>query len=396
MSPIVHVVDATSVIPQSINWLWPGWLAKGKLHLLAGAAGTGKTTIAINWAAVITSGRTFPDDHQASAGGRVLIWSGEDDYQDSIVPRFLANGGDNQYLHLVGGVSSEPGGNTRPFDPARDLADLIAAVSNQRFDLLIIDPIISMVSGDSHKNAEVRRSLQPLVDFATRTGMAVLGISHFSKGSAGRDPVERVTGSLAFGALPRLVMGTVKPTEAGAKRRLVRAKSNIGPDGDGFEFEVVQTCAVAATGLEGQAIRWGAALHGAAKELFEDVQNENADFEQPARSEARSWLKSILGTGPVEVSTLERMAAAKGLAWRTVRRAKDDLSVEALKRGSTWLWIMPIGDGEIDDQAADVGQVGQGGQVGQVGQPAHLQKLNGSRNADPREAEPDWDPWDRN
>jgi len=63
--------------------------------------------------------------------------------------------------------------------------------------------IVSAVAGDSHKNSEIRRALQPLVDLGERTGCAILGISHFSKGTAGRDPVERVTGSIGLrGARP--------------------------------------------------------------------------------------------------------------------------------------------------------------------------------------------------
>jgi RecA-family ATPase len=101
--------------------------------------------------------------------------------------------------------------------------------------LLIVDPIVSAVMGDSHKNGEVRRGLQPLVDLAARHACALIGITHYSKGTTGRDPLERVTGSLAFGAVARVVMGTAKPTGPGEPRRLVRAKSNLEPYGGGLE-----------------------------------------------------------------------------------------------------------------------------------------------------------------
>ena len=97
--------------------------------------------------------------------------------------------------------------------------------------LLIVDPIVSAITGDSHKNAEVRRGLQPLADLAASTRCALLGITHFSKGTAGRDPVERLTGSLAFGALARVVLVAAKHQEEGEDGRTVRlflrAKSNI-------------------------------------------------------------------------------------------------------------------------------------------------------------------------
>src|SRR4029077_12137268 len=127
------------------------------------------------------------------------------------------------------------------------------------------------VTGDSHKNAEVRRGLQPLVDFAAETGCVVLGVTHFTKGTTGRAPTERVTGSLAFGALARVVMATAKPAEAGGKRRLVRAKSNIGPDGGGYEYDLIQEPLVGLN-FGAQRVAWGAPLDGTARQLLNEVE----------------------------------------------------------------------------------------------------------------------------
>jgi AAA domain len=104
--------------------------------------------------------------------------------------------------------------------------------------LLIVDPIVSAVTGDSHKGAEVRRALQPVVALAQCLGCAVLGITHFSTNTAGCDPTERITGSIAFAALARLVLVAAKvkvdEDDAQPRRVLVSAKSNIGPDDGGF------------------------------------------------------------------------------------------------------------------------------------------------------------------
>lgn len=88
----------------------------------------------------------------------------------------------------------------------------------------------------------MRQGLQPLVDLGTHLGAAVLGVTHLTKGTAGRDPLERVTGSLAYAALARLVwLAARQPAEGDTPERrvLMRAKSNIGPDGDGFEYALV-------------------------------------------------------------------------------------------------------------------------------------------------------------
>jgi len=130
-----------------------------------------------------------------------------------------------------------------PFDPARHFAALALAASRlPDLRMMIVDPIVSAVAGDSHQNAEVRRALAPLVAFAESAGCALIGITHFTKGTQGRDPLERVTGSLGFGAVARVVFGTAKlPDEEGGGRVLVRVKSNLGPDGGGFKYELRQT-----------------------------------------------------------------------------------------------------------------------------------------------------------
>jgi predicted ATP-dependent serine protease len=76
-SPSVEILPATAFTVEPIRWIWDGWLARGKLHLLAGAPGTGKTTIGISIAATITTGGRWPDGSNAEQGD-VLIWTGED------------------------------------------------------------------------------------------------------------------------------------------------------------------------------------------------------------------------------------------------------------------------------------------------------------------------------
>ena len=239
----VVLLRGSDVKPEPVTWLWRDWLAVGKLHVLAGAPGQGKTTIALAMAATITSGGRWPDGSPC-APANVLIWSGEDDPADTLVPRLLAMGADLKRVYFVSGT--RVAGELQLFDPARDLVLLTAQAERiGSVALLVVDPVVSTVAGDSHKNGEVRRALQPLVDLAATLRVAVLGISHFTKGSAGRDPVERVTGSIAFGAVARIVMCAAKVNgkdgSEAERRILARAKSNIGPDDGGFEYSIEQT-----------------------------------------------------------------------------------------------------------------------------------------------------------
>jgi putative DNA primase/helicase len=344
-TPAVEITTGASLVPRPVDWLWSGWLAKGKLHILAGSTGTGKTTIAIALAAVLTLGGRWPDGTLAPRGD-VLVWSGEDDASDSLLPRLLAHGGDPSRVHFIGNMVEA--GERRPFDPSRDIPALVEAARRlHSVRMLVLDPIVLAVSGDSHKNAEVRRGLQPLVDFAAEAGSAVLGITHFTKGTTGREPIERVTGSLAFGALARLVLATAKPAEAKSKRRLVRTKSNIGPDGGGYEYELVQQ-PLAGFDFGAQRVAWGGPIDGSAWELLNEVEQFKEDSTASAQSTAEEFLRETLDGGAVSVKQLKSAAEANCLVWRTVERAKKSLGIVALKPGMKdgWLWQLPEAEGD--------------------------------------------------
>jgi putative DNA primase/helicase len=346
--PRAVMVKASTLTPEPIRWLWPGWLARGKLHILAGAPGTGKTTIAISLAATLSAGGRWPDGTR-SAAASVVVWSGEDDAGDVLQPRLALAGADLDRVRFLTGISEQ--GKDRSFDPAHDIASLRDALVGQGVQLLIIDPIVSAIAGDSHKNAEVRRGLQQLVDLAVEMGVAVLGITHLSKGTAGRDPLERVTGSLAFGAVARVVFIAAKNQDQGDDGRddrlFVRVKSNIGADGDGFAYGVEQGEIPSCPGVIGSAIRWGEALHGEARELLADA-DASPDASGDSMTDAKTFLADLLAAGPVPVKAIRADAEGAGYSWGTIRRAQSAIGVEAVKQGGNfggpsqkWVWRMP-------------------------------------------------------
>jgi len=235
----------------------------------------------------------------------------------------------------------------RPFDPARDV-DLLAeaAATIDSIAMIVVDPLVSAVSGDSHKNAEVRRGLAPLVDLAARMDAALLGITHYSKGTGGRDPLERVTGSIAFGALARVVLGTVRmESEDGQPQKMMmaRAKSNIGPDGGGFTYAFSQIESIGHPGVSASRIAWGAAVEGTARELLAEPDMDD-NRQAPARNEAEEFLRQLLEAGPVATDDVKAEAKKAGLSWATVRRAKDVIGARSRKTGfadARWFWALP-------------------------------------------------------
>lgn len=357
----VVLLNGADIEPEPVRWLWPGWLALGKLHILAGAPGQGKTTIALACAATVTIGGRWPDTSRCEPGN-ILIWSGEDDPADTLLPRLLAAGADRARCYFVTGTRID--GEVQSFDPARDMGALEAqAYRIGGIKLLIVDPVVSAVAGDSHKNTEVRRALQPLVDLASRLDAAVLGISHFSKGGAGSDPASRVVGSIAFTAVARVVLvaAKVRGDEDEQNRRiLARGKSNIGPDDGGFEYHIEQ--AEPLPGIHASYIAWGKSVAGSARDLLTEPE---ADSEQggntSALAEAEEFLIQLLKDGATPTKYVESEAKAAGIAMRTVRRASDVLGIKKRKLQGAWYWDQPNLSKQLgqDDQHSNVGQVGQ-------------------------------------
>lgn len=332
-APSVRLLRGDAVKLEPVRWAWRGFLPLGMLTILGGAPGCGKTTIALSLAATLTRGGLWPDGSRCTEAGDVLIWSGED-AATVTAARLRAAGADMTRVHFVDGIS---GGEGDAFDPGRDMALLEATAETLAAPrLLVLDPIVSAVAGDSHKGAEVRRALQPVVDMAQRLGCAVLGITHFSKGTSGRDPVERVTGSIAFAALARLVLVAAKvkpePGDEGEPRRvLLRAKSNISADDGGFAYALERV--EVAPEVEGQRVKWCEALDGTARELLAEAEADPAGDDEGGAQDCATWLRDFLATGPASAREVKRCADEAGYAWRTVQRAMRRAGVDSRRGG---------------------------------------------------------------
>jgi putative DNA primase/helicase len=333
----VELLRGSEIRPEPVTWLWSGWLAAGKMHVLGGAPGTGKTTISMALAATLTIGGRWPDGSRSPAGN-VVIWSGEDDPADTLIPRLALSGADLSRVYFIDGVRE--GNERRSFDPARDMEVLrrkLEGLGDVR--LLIVDPIVSAIAGDSHKNAEVRRGLQPLADLAASMRCALLGITHFSKGTNGREPVERLTGSLAFGALARVVLVAAKHQEEGddgrTVRLLLRAKSNIGPDDGGFEYDLQQSELKTHPGIFASSVVWGDPVEGAARELLATADAVPDDVGGDSVASVSSWLNNLLTEegGCLDRRDVMKAAHAMGHKERTVHRAREKLGLVVQQNG---------------------------------------------------------------
>ena len=338
-APAVRLIRGDAIKLEPVRWLWPGFIPAGMLTIIGGSPGCGKTTIALAIAAITTRGGTWPDGSRCTAAGDVLIWSGED-AQVVLAGRLAASGADLSRVYFIDGVTDTEGG---AFDPGRDMALLEATAEKLPAPrLLILDPIVSAVAGDGHKSNDVRRALQPVVTLGQRLGCAVIGITHFSKGTMGRDPTERITGSLAYAALARMVLVAAKDKnneDGGEPRRVfVKAKANDASDEGGFAYELERV--PVAPEVEGQRVRWLEALEGTARDVLAEAEADTGTEDGDSASDVEAFVRACLMSGPLPAKVFRGDAEGAGYQWRTVQRAAKKLGAESRKdgMGGGWRW----------------------------------------------------------
>jgi putative DNA primase/helicase len=172
---------------------------------------------------------------------------------------------------------------------------------------------------------------------------------------------------VAFTAVARIVMvaAKVKSDDDSEARILARSKSNIGPDDGGFKYHLEQVQVNAFPGIEAARIAWGDSVEGTASQLLTDPNDGNSDDEEgSARDSAEDFLKELLKDGPTPTKQVETEAKAAGIAWRTVRRASDTLSVKKQKSMGGWYWSLS-GISNLSKQLVQLVQPSDDGQVGQ-------------------------------
>jgi hypothetical protein len=302
----------SDVAPERVEWVWPGRVAVGKLTMIAGEPGLGKSQLAIAIAAAVTTGGRWPDCQDAAPQGTVLILSAEDGLADTMRPRFDAAAGDISRVVVIRAVQRTDASGRQSFNLAADL-QLLEEEIRRRGDvrLVYIDPVSSYLGRiDSHKNADVRSVLEPLGDMADRLRVAILAVTHLSKGDG--KAINRLVGSIAFVAAARTVFAVVEDPEDDAKlRRLfLQVKNNIAPPQPGLAFRLAQS--EVAPGIIGSAIAWDTS-GPVVMTVDQALRGPASDGDTTATDDAVELLRGLLSAGPVDVLDIEAEARASAM-----------------------------------------------------------------------------------
>lgn len=331
----------SAVEAKNIEWLWPGRVPMGKLTLIAGDPGRGKSLLTLDMAARVTRGYPWPDGAKAPAPeGSVVLLSAEDDAADTLRPRLEAADGDPARaieLQLVRSADAPAG---RGFCLATDLAALERLIVAERsVRLVVIDPLSAYLGGlDSHNNADMRGLLAQLQAVAERTGAAIVAITHLNKNAAASF-LYRATGSLAFVAAARAVW-TVVPEELNPRRVLfLPVKCNLAGEVPGMAYRVEdhpERPGVPVIAWDPEPVLLSAS----------DVLGPGAGEAATRADEAEQWLRSLLAAGPLGGQELEELARKRGFGRHVLARAKRALGVVTGPVGLRGKWVCRLPDSQ--------------------------------------------------
>ena len=336
------LVCMAEVEPETVCWLWWPYIPLGKLTLLDGDPGIGKSWVSLAIATGVSLGKGLPMS-EAMDPANVLLASAEDGLADTIRPRLDAMGADVTKIHAVKGA----------LDFSNDgLAILEGYIEALRPTLVVIDPLVAYIGAkvDMHRANETRAVMARVADLADRHSLAVLAVRHLTKHGA-TNPIYRGLGSIDFVAASRSQLIAGCDSEDESKRGIVHVKSNLAQKGGAVGYRIAD-----------DEFYWT----GESDLTWQRILATEDTGGKSALDEATEFLRDELAAGPTEVKEIERDADAAGINLRTLRRARESIGVKVKRQGEPgrrgggrWVWELPGGLDDHDDHIKESGRLNQ-------------------------------------
>ena len=315
------VICGNEIEPREIEWLWYPYIPIGKLTTIQGDPGEGKSTFAINLAAQMTRGESFPFSDTEIEPMNVIYQNTEDDLDDTVIPRFLKAGGDPDRIFFID-ESREP----LVFG---DVERIDAAIKETNAKVIIFDPVVSYIGEKvSMNNAnEVRAQLNKLIRIAKENHCAIIVVEHMSK-SGDKKSLYRAVGSIDFVAAARscLVIATYKEEKSKA---MAVSKCNLAEKGAAVQFNII----------DGK-IEWVDLIELTADQLLRSTSSSAGEDSETKYEVAQKILRDFLSDGPKYYQDVMAIMDELGISHRTADEAKKALGVKSEKRGKTWKWML--------------------------------------------------------
>jgi len=333
-------VKASDVVVEKTHWLWKPYIPQGKITVLAGDPGMGKSTIVNDLISRITRGTYMPFGLR-TVSGVCAIASAEDAANDTITPRLIAAEAKLEKVHIIRKViiAEEEHFLTLP----RDVNRLQDFVTHYGARLLIIDPLSAFLERgtDSHKDQDIRSVLAPLEAMAEKTKVAVLIVAHFNK-REDASMLYRVGASIGLVGAARSVLGVAKTPKDGTSV-LFHAKSNLDRMGKAISYETRSKRVTKQETkrewkgedvVESSTIRWRA-------EVDFDPNQQTFMTESQAENEAEGFLRQLLVDGELPADEIFAEARKAGIPKGQLTRVKSEIGVVLRRKGQKWFWKLP-------------------------------------------------------
>jgi len=319
----VSTFVASNVKTRKVEWAWPGYIALGKLSLIEGDPGDGKSVLTVDLASRWSSGAAMPDGQLHAGPWPVIMVSAEDDMEDTIVPRLIAAGAHLERVTLV------PHGSTpeRPFEFATDLAGLERYALSVGARIVIFDPLAAFMSAgtDTHNDMQVRHALYPLKTLAVRTRAAVIAVRHLNKGGQGTKAIYRGNGSIAFSGAARAGFMVGADPENPPSRIFANVKTNLSHKPPSLRYEIESSPD------DSPYIAWKGISDVSAQDALDgprryasNSEDEEIASKRRVRQYEIEFLTDLLADGPMTWNEIVALGKEDGFNEIGLRRARAD------------------------------------------------------------------------
>ncbi|MCI0348960.1 MAG: AAA family ATPase [Acidobacteriales bacterium] len=331
----------SEVRPERVEWLWPGYVPLGKITMLDGDPGLGKSLLTLEIAARISRGEAIAGTGKGLAGGVVLL-TAEDGLGDTVRPRLEAAGADLQRIVALKYSPDEQGEKTASCIPV-DIPTIRQAIARVAAKMVIVDVLMAYLPAETntYRDQHVRLALAPLAQMAAVESVAVICIRHLTK-ALGGSPLYRGGGSIGIIGGARAGLLVAKDPDSEGQIVLAQTKSNLGPPMPSLSYKIEPD----ASGVP--RIQWQGSSSQTATSLLAATVGDPG--ESGALADAKEFLRAELAGGPRPQKELFAEARRVGISQKTLRRAKAALRVKSSKEGfdAGWHWSIS-GEGKTHE-----------------------------------------------
>ena len=329
----LEIIRMSEIQMREVKWLWYPYIPFGKLTIIQGDPGEGKTTFALRLAAACSTGRPMPGMESLSPFN-VIYQSAEDGLEDTIKPRLTEAGADQERVI-----------NIREDKKSLHLLDsrIEKAIVQCDAKLLILDPLQGYLGEriDMNRANEIREVMKAIGQVAQRTGCAIVLVGHLNK-ATGMSSAYRGLGSIDFRAAARSVLVVGRLRKNKNIRVIVHDKSSLAPEGKSLAFNLGND----------DGFRW---LDGYDGISAEDLLSGISSQQETKTMQAEEIIRTMLEDGAeIPGEEIVKAAARRQISRRTVNEAKKNIAgIVSRKVGTKWMWSIQNEDCNIAEVSSD-------------------------------------------